>query len=65
MSHHTTAGELPALLKPSDLASVTGHAVATLRNWRSLGTGPSFIKAGGKVLYPRADVLRWLAGAAA
>ena len=31
----------------------------TLRNWRSSGTGPKFIKRGGKVLYPLDKLIEW------
>lgn len=31
----------------------------TLRNWRSMRIGPSFIKIGKAVLYPLAELERW------
>jgi hypothetical protein len=31
----------------------------TLRNWRSMRIGPSFIKIGKAILYPLEDVDRW------
>lgn len=31
----------------------------SLERWRSLGTGPQFIKAGRRVLYRREDLLAW------
>lgn len=33
--------------------------VRTLANWRSLGIGPKYFKAGGPVLYPVAAVLAY------
>ena len=29
----------------------------TLQKWRSLGLGPVYIKLGGKVLYPRSQII--------
>ena len=34
----------------------------TLRNWRTQGRGPPFLKAGRAVLYPRSRLLAWEAG---
>ena len=34
-------------------------SVRTLANWRCLGVGPKFTKAGGRILYPVAEVERW------
>lgn len=34
-------------------------AEGTLRNWRSLGKGPAYVKAGGRVLYPVKEVEAW------
>src|SRR5258708_37520143 len=31
----------------------------TLRNWRSMRVGPSFLKVGKAVLYPREELDRW------
>jgi hypothetical protein len=31
----------------------------TLRNWRSIRVGPSFLKVGKAVLYPRVELDRW------
>ncbi len=31
----------------------------TLRNWRAIRTGPSFIKIGKAVLYPVSELNRW------
>lgn len=37
-------------------------AAGTLRNWRSKGIGPPFIRIGKAVLYARADLEAWEAG---
>lgn len=34
-------------------------SVNTLSNWRNLGTGPAYLKLGGKVLYPREKLVEW------
>ncbi|MEI3853664.1 MULTISPECIES: helix-turn-helix domain-containing protein [unclassified Ensifer] len=36
-----------------------GISVGTLRNWRAMRIGPSFIKIGKAVLYPVADLEEW------
>ena len=33
--------------------------VGTLRNWRAMRIGPSFVKIGKAVLYPASDLERW------
>ena len=33
--------------------------VGTLRNWRAMRIGPSFVKIGKAVLYPTADLDAW------
>lgn len=48
-------------LTPEDV-SVRWRGVitpATLANWRSQKTGPSFMKAGNKILYPIESIERW------
>jgi hypothetical protein len=34
-------------------------SVRTLQNWRNLGQGPAFTKAGGKVLYSVERLVEW------
>lgn len=36
-----------------------GISVGTLRNWRSMRLGPSFVKAGKVVLYPIDELDAW------
>lgn len=46
-------------LLPQQLAERLRLNVRTLDNWRSLGTGPAYIKVGGLVRYRLEDVLAW------
>ncbi len=48
------------LLTPQELAQLIGATEGTLRNWRSLGKGPPFLKPGKKIFYDRKDVDVWL-----
>ena len=50
---------LSPLLGTADAAPLAGVAPKTLENWRTMGIGPRFIKAGRKVLYDPADLLVW------
>lgn len=34
-------------------------ALQTLANWRYQGTGPQYVKLGGKVLYPIEALIEW------
>ena len=48
-------------LTPADLVARYKGAISkeTLANWRCAGTGPAYLKIGGKVLYTRSDVESW------
>jgi predicted DNA-binding transcriptional regulator AlpA len=55
-------------LQPGDLvderefAEIIDSKVATVRNWRSLGKGPPFIKIGERMVrHRRSDIEQWLA----
>lgn len=50
---------LEPLINTRSAAPLAGVAVKTLENWRTLGVGPKFIKAGRRVLYDPADLLAW------
>ena len=52
--------DYPPLLTPQALATATGIPVGTWAAWRSLGTGPDYVKANRRVLYPRTAVVEWL-----
>jgi hypothetical protein len=48
------------MLTPEQLSEYLCRPTGTLANWRHKGIGPSYIKAGGRVLYRRVEVERWL-----
>lgn len=50
---------LSPLLRTEEAAPLAGVAAKTLENWRTLGLGPKFIKAGRRVLYDPADLQAW------
>ena len=43
-------------MTPAQLAARWGTSTGTLKNWRSAGTGPDYIKIGHSVLYAVAAV---------
>lgn len=49
-----------ALLTTRHVAALLNKAVATIRDWRTSGTGPAYIRR-GTVAYRWADVQSWLA----
>lgn len=48
------------ILTPSDLAEMLGKTTASLAQWRYLGVGPKYIKAGRAVRYCESDISAWL-----
>ena len=66
LKEHKSERVLSALLR--DLMMVTPKEVCTflmikewkLRQMRKLGTGPSYVKIGGTLYYPLADLIRWV-----
>lgn len=48
------------ILTPGELAQYLGRTEAALAQLRYRGTGPSFIKAGGRIRYRRQAVTAWL-----
>ena len=53
--------EQPSTLTPKKAASYLGISEAALRLWRSEGRGPSFFRAGEKLIrYRRADLDLWI-----
>jgi predicted DNA-binding transcriptional regulator AlpA len=48
------------LLTEEDAGNFLKLAPATLRNMRTQGRGPSFIKVGGLVRYRHADLVDWI-----
>jgi predicted DNA-binding transcriptional regulator AlpA len=59
MGEQTTA-TLPEVATRREVSAFTRISVPTLARWAVEGRGPSFKKAGGRVIYRRADVLAWL-----
>lgn len=45
-----TAGAMPALLKPKDVADLLAVSERTLERWRITGGGPRFVRLGSKVV---------------
>lgn len=48
------------LLPQEAVAERLGISVKTLAKWRSIGTGPRFIKIGAAPRYPQRDLMQWL-----
>ena len=57
--HHPT----PRTLSEAAAALYIGVAPGTLRNWRSRGQGPPYLRVGRRRLYAVADLDRWLEAA--
>ena len=55
----TTLPPTERLWTDEELAERYGLSRLTLRNWRSLGTGPRAIKVGRRALYPESEVARF------
>jgi predicted DNA-binding transcriptional regulator AlpA len=51
----------PRFLTPEEVSERYrgGVSVGTLRNWRSMRQGPSFVKIGKAVLYPLSELDAW------
>lgn len=48
------------MLTTSEAAAYLGLSIATLRDWRYRGIGVASQKDGGRVLYERAELERWV-----
>lgn len=48
------------LLTTTDAAAALAIAPKTLRNWRSQGLGPPFIRLGGAIRYRETDLQAWV-----
>lgn len=60
-SVRTTDGLTRLSLTTAEAARVLGVAPKTLRNWRSLGTGPAYVELGSRqCVYRPADLDSWL-----
>jgi predicted DNA-binding transcriptional regulator AlpA len=51
-------------LTPAQVSERTQFSLQTLANWRSLSTGPAFIKVGTRIRYDEAVVSAWMEQAA-
>lgn len=54
-----TALDLDQLLTPGEVSAYLGVPLGTLANWRYLGRGPAYLRAGRHVRYRRSDVATW------
>ena len=54
----TTAADV--FMDPAALAALLGIPEATLKRWRTVGTGPDYFVTGRHVRYRRQDVDAWL-----
>jgi excisionase family DNA binding protein len=52
--------DVPEMLTPAEAAAYLQYPEETLRRWRSLGTGPMFVKAGRHVRYRKVSLDRWV-----
>jgi len=48
------------VLTDQEFCLAVGIEPSTAAAWRSRGTGPDYVKVGGRVLYRRVDVIEWL-----
>ena len=48
------------LLTEDDLCAVAGIQPSTAQTWRAARYGPDYVKIGGRVLYLRSDVVKWM-----
>lgn len=64
MNNNSTSGTsvVPRLaLSTAEAAASIGVSAKTLRNWRSAGRGPVYVKLGNRVSYRTTDLDAWLA----
>ncbi len=53
---------LPDALLTEEAAPLVGKSPSTLKRWRMRPGGPPYLKVGGCILYPRGELMKWLAG---
>jgi len=56
----SSCSELPEVATRAEVSAYTRVSIPTLARWAGEGRGPRFRRAGGRVLYLRADVTAWL-----
>lgn len=47
-------------ITPEELAAFLSLNIDTLKKWRCIGKGPSYVKLGRRTLYPKVDVIDWI-----
>jgi predicted DNA-binding transcriptional regulator AlpA len=52
--------ERQAFLTTKEVAAYLRSTPETVRYWRYMGTGPPAFKCGRRVLYPQADLEKWI-----
>jgi predicted DCC family thiol-disulfide oxidoreductase YuxK len=57
---HSKEDALPELVDTKAAAKILQHSPATLKRWRYLRTGPSYIVIGGKIYYDIEELRRFL-----
>ena len=56
----TATAHIPTLLRPKEVAQMLAVPDGTLRYWRTVGIGPSWVKLEGSIRYDLGDVLRYI-----
>lgn len=56
----TVEARHPDFLGEHEVSRRTGLSARTLQAWRSRGKGPAYVRAGGRVLYPAAELAEFL-----
>lgn len=51
---------LPKLLTPKQVAEALQKPLSTLKKWRAIGEGPSFVRVGRDVRYTEAAILAYI-----
>lgn len=63
MKTHSPSDDLERLLTTAEAAAFVGMDVATLQNWRIVGSGPAYVKLGkgnkAPVRYRLNDIIEW------
>lgn len=49
-------------LRPAQVGEIMGWSLNTLACYRSRGEGPPYVKVRNRVLYPSAELARWIEG---
>lgn len=60
ITDEASARRLKRYLITDEVAAMCRVSFETVRYWRKIGTGPTWTKAGRKVIYDENDVVAWL-----